>query len=124
MARPTTSTRAFEAAIARADTSRYVLRLFVAGTTPGSVQAVENLREICDAHLAGRYELEVIDVYQQPELARDEQVLAVPTLLKKLPPPIRRILGDLSDRERVLIGLDLKPTTDEKKPRSRKKTVR
>jgi circadian clock protein KaiB len=73
------------------------------------VQAIANLRAICDEHLAGRYELEIIDIYKNPELTRDEQVVAAPTLVKSLPPPLRRIVGDLSDSERVLVGLDLRP---------------
>jgi circadian clock protein KaiB len=77
---------------------QYGLRLYVAGMT-----------EICEEHLKGRFALEVIDIYQQPLLAEGDQIIAVPTLLKKLPPPLRRLIGDLSDRERVLIGLDLKP---------------
>ncbi len=110
-----TSTKAFEDAAKAAIHERYVLRLYVAGATPGSVRTVASLRTICDEHLEGRYELEVIDVYQQPSLARDEQIVAVPTLVKKLPLPMRRILGDLSDRQRVLLGLDLKPKTHDKK---------
>jgi circadian clock protein KaiB len=88
---------------------QYVLRLYVTGLTPRSVRAITNIKEICEEHLKGRYDLQVIDIYQQPVLARGEQIIAVPTLIKKLPPPLRRIIGDLSDRERVLIGLDLKP---------------
>jgi circadian clock protein KaiB len=120
MVKPTSSTEAFEAASARAASERYVLRLFVAGTTPGSTRAVEALRALCDEHLAGRYDLEVIDVYQQPALARSEQIVAVPTLVKKLPEPMRRILGDLADKQRVLIGLDLQHKPDEKKRRTPK----
>lgn len=120
-ARVKSSTAAFDAASTDNEDGRYVLRLFVAGTTPGSVRAVENLRKICDENLEGRFDLEVIDVYQEPTLARDEQIIAVPTLVKKLPAPLRRVLGDLSDQERVLVGLDIKPQTDEKKPQSRKK---
>jgi circadian clock protein KaiB len=120
----TSSTSAFEAAVTekkKTDEETYVLRLFVAGTTPGSTRAVAALRTLCDEHLRGRYELEVVDVYQQPVLARDHQIIAVPTLVKHLPLPIRRILGDLTDRERVLMGLDLKPKSDEKKRRIKKK---
>jgi circadian clock protein KaiB len=87
----------------------WVLRLYVAGLTPRSVQAIANLRAICDEHLAGRYEMEVVDIYQNPQATRDEQVVAAPTLVKSLPPPVRRIVGDLSDSERVLVGLDLRP---------------
>lgn len=88
--------------------SRYVLRLFVSGLTARSTRAVENVRKICESHLNGRYDLEVIDIYQQPELARGEQIVAAPTLIKTLPLPLRRVIGDLSDTERVLVGLDLR----------------
>lgn len=87
---------------------RYVLRLFVSGLTERSTRAVENVRRICESHLNGRYDLEVIDIYQQPELARGEQIVAAPTLIKTLPLPLRRVIGDLSDTERVLVGLDLR----------------
>ena len=121
-AKITASTAAFETAVAKEkQDEKYVLRLFVAGTTPGSTRAVAALRMLCDEKLEGRYELEVVDVYQQPGLARDHQILAVPTLVKHLPLPIRRILGDLTDRERVLMGLDLEPKSDEKKRRTSKK---
>jgi circadian clock protein KaiB len=103
------STAAFESAAERSDSERYVLRLYIAGTTAESCRSVENLRAICDEHLSGRYELAVVDVFQQPVLAKDEQIIAVPTLIKKLPHPIRRIVGDLSNAQRVLVGLDLKP---------------
>lgn len=102
------STAEYETAIERAGSERYELRLYIAGTTPASGKAVENLRAICEAHLSGRYELTVIDVFQQPGLARNEQIIAVPTLIKRLPAPLRRIVGDLSNEHRVLVGLDLK----------------
>jgi circadian clock protein KaiB len=86
---------------------RYVLRLYVTGMTARATRAIENVREICDEHLEGRYDLEVVDVYQQPVLAKDEQIIAAPTLIKKLPLPLRRIIGDMSQRDRVLLGLDL-----------------
>ena len=86
---------------------RYVLRLYVTGMTPRSARAVKNLRAICDAHLEGRYDLEVVDIYQQPVLTKGEQIIAAPILIKKLPLPMRRIIGDMSNRERVLLGLDL-----------------
>ncbi|MDP4025392.1 circadian clock KaiB family protein [Methylobacterium sp. NEAU 140] len=85
---------------------RYLLRLFVAGTAPRSLRTVESLRRICEAHLAGRYELEVIDIYQQPELAERDGVVAAPTLVRAAPAPVRRITGDLSDPGRILRGLD------------------
>ena len=86
---------------------RYVLRLYVTGQTPRSTRAVENLKRICEEYLEGRYDLEIIDLYQQPELARTQQLVVAPTLIKTLPEPVRKILGDLSDKERVLAGLDL-----------------
>jgi circadian clock protein KaiB len=86
---------------------RYVLRLYVTGMTARSARAVKNLRAICDEYLEGRYDLEVIDIYQQPVLAKGEQIIAAPTLIKKLPLPMRRIIGDMSNRDRVLLGLDL-----------------
>jgi circadian clock protein KaiB len=85
------------------------LRLYVAGVTPKSVRAITNLRKICEEHLHGRYELDVVDVYQQPVLAAGEQIIAAPTLIKKLPLPLRKLIGDMSNTERVLVGLDLRP---------------
>lgn len=87
----------------------YILRLYIAGVMPQSILAVENIKKICEDHLQGRYTLEVVDLYQQPHLAADEQIIAVPTLIKSLPLPLRRIIGNLSDSERVLTGLDLQP---------------
>jgi circadian clock protein KaiB len=89
--------------------SKYLLRLYVAGTTPNSMAAIANIKKICIENLEGRYALEVIDLYQQPQLAAGHQIIAIPTLIRELPPPLRRIIGDLSDTEKVLIGLDLKP---------------
>lgn len=89
---------------------RYVLRLYVTGMTPRSTRAIRNLRAICEAHLQGRYDLEVIDIYQQPTLAKGEQIIAAPTLIKKLPAPLRRVIGDMSNKDRVLLGLDLRPS--------------
>ena len=88
-------------------TGAYVLRLFVTGMTTRSSRAVNNLRTICDQYLEGRYELEVIDIYQQPALTKGEQIVAAPTLIKKFPLPMRRIIGDMSNRDGVLLGLDL-----------------
>jgi len=85
----------------------YILRLYVTGLTARSSRALINLRAICDEYLDGRYDLEVIDIYQQPALAKGEQIIAAPTLIKKLPLPMRRIIGDMSNREHVLLGLDL-----------------
>ena len=95
--------------------SQYVLRLYVTGATPRSRRAIVNLDGICHEYLKGQYDLEVIDVYQKPALAKDEQIIAAPTLIKKLPLPMRRIIGDLSDREAVLLGLDLKRKKQEHK---------
>jgi circadian clock protein KaiB len=86
---------------------RYLLTLYVTGMTLRSMQAIANLRLICETRLQGRYELEVVDIYRHPRLARDEQIVAAPTLIKKLPLPLRRMVGNLSDQERVLMGLDL-----------------
>jgi circadian clock protein KaiB len=85
----------------------YVLRLYVTGTTPRSSRSIHNIRNLCQGQLAGRYKLEVIDIYQQPELARKEQIIAAPTLIRKLPLPLRKLVGDLSDNGRVLAGLDI-----------------
>jgi len=85
----------------------YILRLYVAGQTPKSMAAITNLKKICEEHLAGRYELQVIDLLKDPQLARGDQILAIPTLVKQLPKPVRKIIGDLSNTERVLVGLDL-----------------
>jgi len=91
---------------------KYILRLYITGTTSRSVLAITNLKKICEEYLEGRYELEVIDLYQMPGLAKDEQIIAAPTLIKKLPPPFRRIIGDMSNEEKVLMGLDLKKVKD------------
>jgi circadian clock protein KaiB len=104
-----TSTEEFEKAAAKQDRAKYVLRLYVTGMTPKSTQAITNVQKLCEEHLAGRYELKVIDIYQQPKLAKGEQIIAAPTLIKKLPPPLRRLIGDMSDTERFLVGIDLKP---------------
>jgi circadian clock protein KaiB len=90
------------------ETEIFQLRLYIAGQTPRSVGALANLKTICEEHLQGRYELEVIDLVQNPALASGDQILAVPTLVRRLPEPIKKIIGDLSNRERVLVGLDLR----------------
>ncbi|HSM83550.1 MAG TPA: circadian clock KaiB family protein [Nodosilinea sp.] len=100
-------TASFEQAIAQDDQRHYCLRLFVAGATPRSIQALERLKLLCETHLQGRYELEVIDVYQSPSALGADNIVAIPTLVKQLPLPLRRIVGDLSDTEKVLKGLDL-----------------
>jgi circadian clock protein KaiB len=93
----------------RRERQRYVLRLYVAGTTPRSTRAIANIRKICDDELQGRYDLEVIDVYQNPGATEEAEIIAVPTLIKSLPLPLRRLIGDLSDRQKVILGLDLQP---------------
>jgi circadian clock protein KaiB len=86
-----------------------VLRLYIAGQTPRSIAAFANLKRICEQHLAGRYRIEIIDLIQNPQLAAGDQILAVPTLVRRLPEPVRKIIGDLSNTERVLVGLDVRP---------------
>jgi circadian clock protein KaiB len=88
---------------------KYVLRLYVAGINPRSSAAIRNVMAICEEHLKDRYELEIIDIYQQPTLAKGEQIIAAPTLIKKLPQPLRRFIGDMANKEKILVGLDLKP---------------
>jgi circadian clock protein KaiB len=90
------------------ETERWELRLYVAGQTVNSVKALDNLKKLCEKHMAGQYLIEVIDLIQNPKLARGDQIIAVPTLVRKLPVPVRKIIGDLSDTERVLVGLDLR----------------
>jgi circadian clock protein KaiB len=85
------------------------LRLYVAGMTPRAVAAFDNLKKLCEVHLAGRYEIEVVDLLENPKLAVGDQIVAVPTMVRKLPPPMKKIIGDLSNEERVLVGLDLRP---------------
>ena len=104
--KPTGSARPAPAREEKSDT--YVLRLYIAGQTPRSVAALANLKEICEEHLAGRYTLQVVDLLKNPQLARGDQILAIPTLVRSLPLPMRRIIGDLSNTERVLVGLDLR----------------
>jgi circadian clock protein KaiB len=108
----------FEAAAAAAakEEGRYVLRLYVSGSTPHSSRAIVNIRKICEEHLQGRYDLEVVDISQNPELAQGEQVIAAPTLIKKLPLPLRRFIGDMSQTERILVGLELRKATPGQKP--------
>lgn len=110
MPKPTSrdATQAFERATTQPREERYVLRLYVTGNTPHSARAISRVKTICDEHLNGRYELEVVDLYQQPQLAEGEQIIAAPTLVKKLPLPLRRMVGDMSRTERLLVGLDLR----------------
>lgn len=91
---------------------KYLLKLYVTGETPTSQRAIRNLRQICEEELQGEYEITVIDLLKKPDLAADERIVATPLLIKELPPPLRRIIGDLSDRDEVLLGLDLLPLND------------
>ncbi|MBK8815963.1 MAG: circadian clock KaiB family protein [Methylococcaceae bacterium] len=97
-----------ETALVDQSNARYLLKLYITGTTPSSTKALVNIRKICEEHLHGRYDLEVIDISQHPTLAEGEQIIAAPTLIKKLPLPLRRFIGDMSQTERILIGLDLR----------------
>jgi circadian clock protein KaiB len=96
--------------------SGYVLTLYVASLTPRSVVAIQSVKEVCERHLQGRYRLEVVDIYEHPSEAKREQILAAPTLIKRLPLPLRRLIGDMADEQRVLVGLDLRPRTDPSNP--------
>lgn len=99
----------FENALKDLEDKKYVLRLYVAGATTKSTRSITNIKKICEEYLKGRYELEVIDIYQQPVLAKGEQIIAAPTLVKKLPLPLRKFIGTMADVDRILVGLDLKP---------------
>jgi circadian clock protein KaiB len=99
----------FEETLKRSKDKKYVLRLYVAGVTPRSTEAILHIKKLCEEFLKGRYELEVIDIYQQPVLAKGEQIIAAPTLVKKLPLPLRRFIGSMHNIDRILVGLDLKP---------------
>lgn len=106
-ARPSTK-RQLDQALCERGTRRYILRLYVIGLSHRSAMAIERVRNLCEEHLHGRYELEVIDISQLPALAKDEQIIATPTLIKALPPPLRRFIGNLSNTEKILFGLDLR----------------
>jgi circadian clock protein KaiB len=109
--KPNDEIEAFEAALAaEPDAGHYRLRLFVSGSTPRSIRAIQNIRAICEEKLQDRYDLEVIDIYQHPEQLQPDQILVTPTLVKQLPLPFRKIIGDLSDKERVLVALDILPS--------------
>jgi circadian clock protein KaiB len=111
MTTPPTKSGLAKARPAKTNKVDYILRLYVAGQTPKSVAALDNLNKICKEHLAGQYKLQVVDLLENPQLARGDQILAIPTLVRKLPLPVRRIIGDLSNTERVLVGLDLRNKT-------------
>jgi circadian clock protein KaiB len=89
--------------------AKWLLRLYVAGRTPKCITALENLQRFCEEHMAGRYEIEVVDLLENPRLAKDDQIIAIPTLVKKLPEPLKKVIGNLGDTERMLVGLDMKP---------------
>lgn len=113
-----------EKAAARRRRQRYVLRLYISGMTPRSTLAIRNIRKICEEHLHGRYDLEVIDIYQQPILAEGEQIIAAPTLIRKLPLPLRRFIGDMNDTKRILVGMDLRTSEEQRvvaEPKSRQR---
>jgi circadian clock protein KaiB len=93
----------------RGSQSTWQLRLYIAGHTPKSIEAISNLKKICDENLAGEYKIEIIDLLQNPQLAQGDQILAIPTLVRRLPEPVKKIIGDLSNTERVLVGLDIRP---------------
>ena len=105
---PRDSTDEFELTLEETKQGIYILRLYVSGMTPNSLRAIENVRKICTENLEGRYTLEIIDIYQQPIFAKEGQIIAAPTLVKELPPPLRRFIGDMSKTERILLGLDLR----------------
>lgn len=92
------------------DTEVWELRLYIAGQTPKSLKAIDNLQRLCDEHLAGRYKIEVVDLLKNPRLAKEDEIVAIPTLVRKLPDPIRRVIGDLSNVEKALVGLQLRTT--------------
>lgn len=102
------ATKDFELALQETDKGNFVLRLYVSGMTPNSMRAIENIRKICAEHLEGRFQLEIIDIYQQPIFAKEGQIVAAPTLVKELPPPLRKFIGDMSNTERILLGLDVR----------------
>lgn len=101
------SEEALEQALSNLELEKYVFHLYVAGNSPKSVRAIQKLTKICEEHLQGRYELEVIDIYQQPELLEKEQIFAVPTLIKKLPLPLQRLIGDMTNTEKIIVTLDI-----------------
>jgi len=105
----TDNEKEFDELLRMGETQTFLLRLYIAGMTVKSTRAMLNIRKICEENLKGRYELEVIDIYQQPELAHDAQIIASPTLIKELPLPLRKFIGDMSDKERILVGMDLRP---------------
>ncbi len=106
--KPRKPTRTLKTTNKKPKKETYTLKLYVTGMTPRSTQAIKNIKKICEEHLQGLYDLDVIDIYQQPVLAKGEQIVAAPTLIKNLPPPLRRFIGDMSNTEKILLGLDVR----------------
>jgi circadian clock protein KaiB len=111
--KPKDQYKAFERAAKQATKQQYLLKLFVAGISPKSERAIRSVKEICEEHLKDRYKLEIIDIYQHPEALNDGEVIAAPTLVKKLPLPLRRLIGDMTNKEKLIVGLDLRPIDPE-----------
>jgi circadian clock protein KaiB len=111
-ATPTAVNDAMQAPVVEQANVHYVLRLYVTGSTPRSARAISNIRKICEEHLEGRYDLEIVDISLHPTLAEGEQIIAAPTLIRKLPLPLRRFIGDMSNTDRILLGLDLRESSD------------
>ncbi len=108
MDEPNNAIARFEEALKRLRTEKYILRLYVAGMGSNSVQAIENIKRICEAVMPGQYQLDIIDIYRHPIFAKEGQIVAVPTFIKELPPPLQKLVGDMSNAEHVLVGLDIK----------------
>jgi circadian clock protein KaiB len=119
--RKTSATEAMEEAVAKAGEEKYVLKLYITGMTARSQQALRNIKKIIEENPDNNFDLEVIDIYQQPKLAKGDQIIAVPTLVKKLPLPLRRMIGDLSQEDRIILGLDLKPRVPPPPPQTQGK---
>ncbi len=105
--------KAFEKAVKRQDRQKYVLTLYVAGISPRSEQAIRSVKQVCEQHLKDSYELQIVDIYQHPESLKEAQIIAAPTLVKKLPLPLRRLIGNMTDTERLILGLDLRPIDEQ-----------
>jgi circadian clock protein KaiB len=108
-AKPVDSAADFERALESRDDRQYLLTLYITGATPKSLRAIRSVKEICEKHLHGHYKLEVVDIYQQPEKAKSQDIVAAPTLIKQLPQPLRKLIGDMANTDRILMGLDLRP---------------
>lgn len=113
MKKPQDQYRTFERAAKQTARQRYVLTLYVAGISPRSEQAIRSVKEVCEQHVKDRYELEIIDIYQHPEYVKEAQIIAAPTLIKKLPLPLRRLIGNMTDKERLILALNLRPIDEQ-----------